>query len=476
MTFPQSLVFGTLCLFCSVQMSGQTIFQSNFHDRTLRVDYFHTGTGSTETVSLDEMREEGSWAGSKRNLLDTLNLGEYAVRMFDLGSTSMIFSRGFSTIFHEWQSTDEALAGISRTFHESVRLPLPKRPAQIVLARRDKNMLFHEVFSFTVDPGAAGTIRKDGPAIDFPTSQIHKGGAPESSVDLVILADGYTADEMPKFRADARHFTDALFSTSPFKERSAAFNVWIIESPSDESGIDKPDKNVWRRNVLGSTYNTFGSARYILTTENKRLRDIASMVPYDYMNILVNDDRYGGGGIYNLYATCYTKTDHPDMKWQMDYVYVHEFGHSFAGLGDEYYGSQVSYNDLYRKGVEPWEPNIAASVDRSRLKWRSFVSEQTPLPTPWEKRSYDSLEIERGKLDRLASDYYKKREPIYRAERQILETTTYRNAVGAFEGAGYAFTGLYRPSSDCRMFSLSLVDFDPVCSASITRVIDFFAR
>jgi hypothetical protein len=223
-------------------------------------------------------------------------------------------------------------------------------------------------------------------------------------------------------------------------------------------------------------YNTFGSARYVLTEENRVLRDIAGTAPYDFLLILVNDNRYGGGGIYNLYTTCFANTDAKGMEWQRDYVYVHEFGHSFGGLGDEYYSSQVSYNDFYQKGIEPWEPNLTALPDKADLKWQSFVKQGTPIPSPWAKAQYDSLEAERGKLDRLAADYYVKREPIYAAQQKILKNPSSAGAVGAYEGAGYVAQGIYRPSLDCRMFSLSLVDFDPVCSAAIGRVIDYYAH
>jgi hypothetical protein len=160
----------------------------------------------------------------------------------------------------------------------------------------------------------------------------------------------------------------------------------------------------------------------------------------------------------------------------MEYVYVHEFGHSFGGLGDEYYSSQVSYNDFYQKGIEPWEPNLTALTDKKNIKWKSFLDTGTPLPTPWDKSSYDSLGRERSKLDRLAPDYYAKREPLYQAEQRILKSAQFAGLVGAFEGAGYVSEGIYRPAVDCRMFSLSLVDFDPVCSAAISRVIDFYSK
>lgn len=456
--------------------AGAQTFDKFFLDRTLRVDYYHTGTKGSETLSLDKLYEEGPWPGSAVNLLDTLNLGEYLLRVYDRGSSALIYSRGFSTLFAEWQSTDEAIAGIYRTFHESVRLPYPKRSIQLTIARRDAQMAFREVFSSIIDPNSPVVVNHEKKVSPYRILPLMENGAPHEKVDLVILGDGYSRADIEKFRNDAKHFNDLMFSTGPFRERKNDFNVRAIEVISQESGIDKPDKNIWRNTALGTMYNTFGTPRYVLTEENRALRDIAAAVPYDFILILLNDDRYGGGGVYNLYSTTFTKIDKPGMEWQMDYMYVHEFGHSFGGLADEYYTSQVAYNDLYPKGVEPWEPNITALLDKDNLKWKSFIEEATPLPTPWEKTKYDSLERERGKLDRLASDYYAKREPYVRAEVELLDHSAYKNRVGAFQGAGYASEGFYRPSTDCRMFTLSLHDFDPVCTAAIRRVIDFYAH
>jgi hypothetical protein len=266
-----------------------------------------------------------------------------------------------------------------------------------------------------------------------------------------------------------------MFRTHPFRERKNDFNVWRIDVVSEESGIDVPDRNVWKHNALGTKYNTFGLPRYVLTEENRIVRDIAAAAPYDFICILVNDTRYGGGGIYNLYATTYTNESVPGQEWQMDYMFVHEFGHSFAGLADEYYTSSTAYNDFYLPGIEPWEPNVTAQAEGGRVKWKSMLTAGIPVPTPWEKGAYDSVEAIRGKLDRLAPDYYRKREPLQKSAMEILRTSQYAGSVGVFEGAGYASKGLYRPSVDCRMFSLSLADFDPVCSAAIGRMIDFYA-
>lgn len=454
----------------------QASFDRFFTNGTLRVDYYHTGTKGEERFSLDRVYQEGAWPGSRVNLVDMLNMGEYYVRIYDVATSALIFSRGYSSIFNEWQTTDEAGKGIYRTFSETMRLPYPKAKIQFTIARRDKRMILNEVFSIVIDPADPSQIDKGKPASPPKVTTLMNNGDPGHKVDIVIVGDGYAKADLEKLRKDAKRFNDALFGTEPFKSRKQDFNVWLVEATSAESGIDIPDKDIWRDNILGTTYNTFGSARYILTEDNKTMRDIVAAAPYDFICILVNDTRYGGGGIYNLYATTYTKEENVSQQWQMDYVYVHEFGHSFAGLGDEYYSSSVAYSDFYPAGVEPWEPNITALTDKANLKWKSHLSEGMDIPTAWEKAAYDSLESLRGKLDRLAPDYYEKREPLYQASRNILGNTSLAGKVGAFEGAGYSSKGLYRPSLDCRMFSLSLVDFDPVCSAAINRVIDFYSR
>jgi hypothetical protein len=462
----------------SFYLSAQSFdpFDQYFVDKTLRVDYYHTGSKGMEIFALDKCYSEGVWPGSKTQVLDNLNFGEYMVRVYDAAGAQLIYSRGHSAIFNEWQSTDEANAGIVKTFHETVRIPFPKNKVQVTISRRDKQMIFRELFSTVIDPNDPAQINVQKRTPQYASSKIVDNGAPEKKVDLLIVGDGYSKAEMKKFRDDAKHYSDVLLSTSPFKERKKDFNIWIIEVESKESGIDKPMSNEWKENALGSMYDFFGSARYVLTEENRTLRDICGQVPYDAIAILVNDNRYGGGGIYNLYTTCFTKSDAKGLEWQMDYVFVHELGHSFGGLGDEYYSSSVAYTDFYQSGVEPWEPNLTATTDREKLKWRSFVEPSTPLPTPWKKNEYDSLEALRGKLDRLAKDYYEKREPLYKATQEIVKNAQYKDKVGTFEGGGYVSKGIYRPAVDCRMFSLSLVGFDPVCSAAIERVIDSYVK
>jgi len=464
-----------LAIFSSRAVGGE-LFSRSFTEKTLRVDYYHSGTSESEVFNLDRALEEGPWPGSRVNLIDTLNLGEYQFRVYDVGTSRLIYSRGYSTIFNEWQTTDEAASGAHRTFSESLRFPLPRRAVQVTIARREKIMTFRELFSVIIDPADPTQIVKETHETGHRVTPLVENGRPSEKVDIVIIGDGYARQDQEKFRRDAAHFNDALFDVQPFKARKAEFNVWMVEVESPESGIDRPDRDVWKRNTLGCTYNTFGSPRYVLTVENKALRDAARRAPYDFICMLVNDSRYGGGGIYNLYATTYTREENEEQIWQMDYVYVHEFGHSFGGLGDEYYSSSTGYNEFYPEGVEPWETNVTALLDTSNVKWKALLSEGIAIPTPWEKTSYDSVEAIRAQLDRLAADYYEKRAPLYERAMQTLKTSHYSAKVGAFEGAGYASRGLYRPAVDCRMFSLSLVDFDPVCSAAIERMIDFYSR
>ena len=450
-------------------------FDRYFKDTVIRFDYYHTGTKGEERISADKTCEEGAWPGSTVNLVDTMNLGEYYFEIVNESTNRTIYSRGYSSLFNEWQTTDEALSGTYRTFHETVRFPCPLKRFQLRIFRRNKQMVFNEIFSTSISPDGID-VRRESPRTPADVVELFISGDRHTKVDLLILGDGYTKDDAAKFRSDARHFTDILFNTEPFKRRRKDFNVRAIQALSRESGIDQPDKKIWVDHALGTTYNSFGSARYVLTTANEKIRDLASEVPYDFILILVNANRYGGGGIFQLYATCFATGETPATAWQADYVFVHEFGHSFAGLGDEYYSSSVAYNDFYQKGIEPWEPNIASDISRDNLKWRDLVNADAALPTPWRKIVYDSMETERGKLKRDTEGYAEKRQAILDMEREVLTDHTRNGIVGAFEGAGYSSTGLYRPSLDCRMFSLSLTDFDPVCSRAINRMIDFYTK
>ena len=469
-------------LFFTISLSFAQNFDNNFTNATMRVDYYRIGTKGQEQITLDRVYEENVWAGSRVNVLDTLNLGDCFVKVSDLQTNMLLYSRGYSTVFGEWQTTEEALSGTWRTFHETVRFPYPKRKVVVSFLRRDKfvamgeTMAFQEVVSFVIDPNSSTAIHREKRQSPFKIFDVMINGPIERKGDILILGDGYAKEDIEKFRKDAKHFTEQLFSYQPFKKHKNDFNVRAMEVISDDSGIDKPDQNVWKHTALGTMYNTFGSARYVLTEENRAMRDIADTAPYDFITILVNDNRYGGGGIFNLYTTCFTKPAKTGQEWEMDYVYVHEFGHCFGGLGDEYYSSQVSYIDFYPKGVEPWEPNVTRTNTKDNLKWRNVTLLDTPVPTPWQKAKYDSIETLRGKLDRLASDYYEKREGLMKSANDILQDPHWIGIVGAFEGSGYTSKNMYRPAIDCKMFALNPVDFDPVCAAAIERMIEMYIK
>jgi len=448
----------------------------------MRVDYYHIGTKGQEQITLDKVYEEGAWPGSKVNLLDTLNLGDSFVKVSDLQTNALLYSRGYSTLFGEWQTTDEAINGVWKTCQETVRFPYPKRKVVVSFYRRDKfvaageMMAFREIFSTVIDPNNSAVVHHKKHPKTFTVFDVLINGSPDKKVDILILGDGYAQGDMDKFRKDAKHFSETLFSYQPFKKHKNDFNVRAIEVISPESGIDMPDKNIWKNTALGTMYNMFGSARYVLTEDNRALRDIAGIAPYDFITILVNDNRYGGGGIFNLYTTSFTQPVKVGQEWEMDYVYVHEFGHCFGGLGDEYYSSQTSYVDFYPKDVEPWEPNVTRTNTKETLKWRSLISDNTPIPTPWHKAEYDSIEVLWRKLDRLATDYCDKREPFLKSSSEILKDPRWSGKVGAFEGSGYTAKEMYRPAIDCKMFALNPVDFDPVCAAAIEKMIAMYVR
>src|SRR5215467_6875913 len=354
--------------------------------KTMRLDYYHTGDARHELFSIDRIVIEPlPWPGNPQKAIDDTNLGKYMFEVVDRGTNRLLFSRGFASIYGEWETTDEAKTA-SRTFHESLRFPEPAGPVQINLKKRNAMNAFREVWSCIIDPKDP-YIDNSQPPSAGPLIEIQKNGDPGSKVDFLIIGDGYTGAERGKFEKDARRLSAILFSTSPFKERQSDFNVWALCPPAAESGISRPSTGIHRRSPLGATYDAFGSERYVLTFDNRAFRDYASYAPYDFVEILVNGQTYGGGGIFGLYSTVAA-----DSLWA-PYVFVHEFGHHFAGLADEYYTSPVAYTAPAER-VEPWEPNVTALLDPATPKWRGLVSPGTPIPTPWEKEGFEKYSRE----------------------------------------------------------------------------------
>jgi hypothetical protein len=441
--------------------------------RTMRVDYYHTGTATEEVFSLDAVKIEGEWPGRLDRLIDDTNLGKYFFEVHDQKTGRLLYSRGFASIYGEWEETDEAKA-MRRTFSESVRFPAPGAPVQLVLKKRDAQNAFREIWSVAIDPASQAVDRSAAP-MGVNVWAVMKNGPPADKVDLLLLGDGYTKAEMDKWHADARRLTEILFAQPPFREHRSAFNVWAIDTPADESGVSIPSDGVWRKSPLGATYDAFGSERYVLTFDNKRLRDIAAAAPYEFIEIVVNDRKYGGGGIFNLYAT--VAADNSSTP----YVFVHEFGHHFAGLADEYYTSDVAYNKD-EAHPEPWEPN--ATVDPQAAKWKDLIEPGTPLPTPWAKDEFESIEKRiQAKRHEIRAQHRpeSEMEALFASElaeiAPLLARPPYGNKVGAFEGADYQAHGYYRPESDCMMFTRNTKrGFCAVCRRAIERIIDMYAR
>jgi hypothetical protein len=442
--------------------------------RTMRLDFYHTGNSSEEVFSLDRVVVEPlPWPGNPRRAVDDTNLGKYLFEVRDAKTNAILYSRGFSSVYGEWETTDEAKT-LRRTFQESLRFPAPDSPVQVVLKKRDAKNLFREVWTIGVDPKDI-FIDRSTPKAPAPLIEIQRSGDSSEKVDFLIIGDGYTAAEAAKFDADARRMTEVLFSTSPFKERRGDFNVWALCPPAAESGVSRPSTGVYHDSPLGATYDAFGSERYVLTFDNRALRRAAQFAPYEFVEILANNRTYGGGGIHNLYSTVAV-----DNAWA-NYVFVHEFGHHFAGLADEYYTSAVAYAPAAER-AEPWEPNVTALLDPAALKWKDLVSPDTPIPTPWGKEAFEtySREIQKRRgVIRAERKPEEVMEALFREEleheRAAFAREKYAGRVGAFEGANYEAKGFYRPEVDCIMFTRTN-HFCAVCRRAIERIIDMYAR
>ncbi|QRK10477.1 IgA Peptidase M64 [Archangium violaceum] len=442
--------------------------------RTFRVDYFHTGNATEERFSLDRLVVEPlPWPGSPSRAIDETNLGKYLFEVRDRDTNRLLYSRGFASIYGEWETTPEARE-VNRTFHESLRFPTPEKPVQVILKKRAKDNSFREVWSLTVDPKDM-FVDPSEPASPGALVKLLDNGPPADKVDFLILGDGYTEKERARFEKDARRLVDILFTFSPFKERKQDFNVWGLMPAARQSGISRPSTGIHRDSPVGATYDAFGSERYVLTFENRRFRDIAAFAPYEFVEILVNGNTYGGGGIFGLYSTVAA-----DNLWS-PYVFVHEFGHHFAGLADEYYTSESAYAPAEER-VEPWEKNVTALKDPSTLKWKDLVAASTPLPTPWKKEEYEAhareVQKERRRI-RAERRPESEMDALFTAQRdweeRFLGKQQYSGKVGAFEGAMYEARGYYRPQLDCVMFTRDRVPFCAVCQRAISEVIDLYA-
>ncbi len=415
-------------LFLFVGISTFASFDNWFYHKTLRIDYYHSGDFQTEYYSLDEAKTESYWGGSHINLVDTFHYGQYYFKVFDNETDSLIYSRGYGTLFGEWQTTEEAKI-TSRSFTETVVCPLPQRDSRIEFYSRNRNGEFEKKFQYKYQTNNYFVSPERN--LSFASFDAYISGPSEKSVDIVVIPEGYTQEEMGKFISDCQNFADVLFSFAPYSEYKDRCNIRGILSPSIETGSDIPADTIWANTIMNTSFYTFDSERYCMTFDNKSVRDLAANAPYDQIYILLNSEKYGGGAIYNYYSVSVNSNLHAAK------IFIHELGHGFAGLGDEYYTSAVAYSDFYPLETEPWEPNLTTLVNFDS-KWINLLSNKVPIPTPTTKKFLDKT--------------------------------------GVFEGGGYAAKGVYRPAYDCLMNSFEGDHFCEVCEQAIEQMILFYTE
>jgi len=406
------LVFLSFLCFSSKAQS----FSDFFLDKTLRVDYIFSGTASQQSVSVEAISQLPTWAGRRHHLAEIPVDGNAQITVADLKTGTCIYKTSFSTLFQEWLDTDEAKS-VNRGFENTYLLPYPKQPVEITVTFRDKRGNYNTMLKHIVKPDDI-LIRKQGETHITPSVYLLKSGTPENCIDVAIMAEGYTKNEMDMFIKDAKIACESLFNHEPFKSMKDRFNIVAVESPSQDSGVSSPKKGTWNNTAFGSHFDSFYSDRYLTSENMVAIHNALAGIPYEHIIILANTEQYGGGGIYNAFTL--TTAHHEHFRP----VVVHEFGHSFAGLGDEYYYDEDLFNNIYPLDIEPWEQNISTKVNFAS-KWEDMVKQGTAK---------------------------------------------------VIEGGGYSKKGIYRGSEDCRMKTNTCPGFCPVCQRAIRRMIDFYTK
>jgi len=481
-------------LFLSLSLSGRDApaFDDFFWNKTLRIDYYQIGDSAEEIISIDKIFEQGVWAGSVKNVIDAFNNGRYYINVIDVASNKLIFSKGFNSYFGEYKTTDRAKAGKAKAYHETALIPCPKRPVLFIIKARDRDNILHPIFIEEIDPASNEIIREPPDSKDKVFKFLNNGPS-HTKVDLTFVAEGYTIEDEEKFKKDLEKYALLLLEHEPYKSYSDRFNITGVFRPSSNRGVDEPRKGIYRNTALNGTFNSLNLERYLLTEDNRTLRDIASSTAYDFLIILVNSSRYGGGGIYNWYAILTTDCG----AWEANLFY-HEFGHSFAGLGDEYYSSETAYNEFYPAGVEPCVPNITALLNPDDIKWKEHLSKGIKIPTEWGKDRFDGLskdyrvltkeqknrvsdlvnsDASIEEIKKIEKEFQKKLNEAGAKTNRFISSSPLVDKVGVFEGAGYSPKGMYRPMLNCAMHKF-IKEHQPyciVCRSAIIRMIDYYS-
>ena len=414
------IILSTILLCLGFKAKGQVEYDKYFTDNQLRIDYYLYGNSETVSYALDKLVKEPKWGGPRIHLIDDMGYGKYFVEVSLPNSDVILYSHSYCLLFGEWQTSKEATK-ISKGFHESVVIPFPKETVEVKFYARDEKGVFTKQMTLSVDP--TDYFIKPAPVLPYAIYNVYGNYPVENAVDIVLLPDGYTEQEMGKFINDCQFFVKSLFSYAPYDSYQDRFNVRAVMVPSQDSDITMPGDKLYRNTALSCAFWTFDSERYCMTYDNETMKTLAGQVPYDQIYILANTKKYGGGGIFNSYCVSTTGNSYSSD------VIIHEFGHGFAGLADEY---AYEGTDNYNTQIEPWEPNITTLVN-FEAKWKDMIGKKTPVPTPAEKK--------------------------------------YENTVGVYEGAGYQMHDIYRPMMDCLMNTFNGKKFCPVCERAIEYMI-----
>ena len=417
-----------LCLIAVASTRAQ-VFADHFADKTLRVDYIFNGNASGQAICLNGLSALPTWAGRKHHLAELPLQGNGKIIMRNAASGKTIYTTSFSSLFQEWLETDEA-RNVTKGFENTFLLPYPLQPVEIEITLLDPRRNVRASMKHIVHPNDV-LIEQKGNSHITPHKYLLHNDSPEKCIDVAILAEGYTLQEIQTFYEDADIACKSIFDHEPFKSMKKRFNVVAVASPSTDSGVSVPRLNEWKHTAFGSHFSTFYSDRYLTTSRVKAIHDALAGIPYEHIIILANTEEYGGGGIYNSYTL--TTAHHPMFRP----VVVHEFGHSFGGLADEYFYDNDVMTDTYPLDIEPWEQNISTQVDFA-AKWKDMLSENTPVPTPAE-----------------VSENY---------------------PTGVYEGGGYSAKGIFRPAENCRMRTNEYPAFCPVCQRALRRIIEFYTE
>lgn len=413
--------------FCVGFISAQeVVFNQYFVQKTLRIDYRHSGDLKTDTLEFSNAHYYQNWAGTTMQLIDPFNYGANRIELYDSVSNKKIYSRGYSNLFEEWRTTAEGKIK-QETFEETQLVPMPKQTVKVVFLGREKDGSYKKLSQFYINPAHVrlSNVKKEKQIV------LHQGGKSDKCMDVTFIADGYSLADSVKLQKDFKRYAGYFLNCKPYNRLKKAINIIGVCSYSEESGITDPIGKTTIKSAVGCTFNSINSDRYLMTTQVWKLHDYVESAPTDAIVIICNTPKYGGGGIYNDYATVAAGCA------EGNFILVHETGHSISGLADEYYTSEVSTEDFYPLNIEPWEPNITTNVNFEK-KWNWLIAKETPVPTPCDKK--------------------------------------YEKTVGLFEGAGYVAKGIYRPWQNCTMKEIIYDGFCPVCQNAIQRMVEYYMK